>query len=422
MTGTVEPIPLLRGDRGDPGRSYARAPLPGGPDGPAPLPGGADAPAAPRHGRPRVLLAPVTVTPGKPLTPSHLKGLFWVDVMYRATARLADVTYRYSPTTYHPTDQTLGFWEYLDHTLGDTDYSQLSEEEIGELYVGYRADGRQAPVSALRPYLDAIEHHGWVHPSSARVLELWSAQYARLGMHDPGLTAHQPPGMTLDEVLDRLVPLGLCLDMREYGGPVYLDATRYGLPLRQIATARGRPNYLACALRELVPLVPGYDEVVLLYDRELEPDYQLLQRVLSELGPVVRRVPVGRVPIDGRIRSARHGDWRGHSAGALLEALGADHEGPALRLGMRLYFIATLGPGDRQSFRPDLLRQCVVRAERMLASYEAPADAAAEAGLTGFLEQQRGDHTYVDPYRLTSGLLAKHRPAPVHELLPAVFL
>ncbi|MGO4754439.1 hypothetical protein AB4212_38560, partial [Streptomyces sp. 2MCAF27] len=81
-----------------------------------------------------------------------------------------------------------------------------------------------------------------------------------------------------------------------------------------------------------------------------------------------------------------------------------------------------LGPGDRQSFRPDLLRQCVVRAERMLASYEAPADAAAEAGLTGFLQRQRGDHTYVDPYRLTSGLLAKHRPAPVHELLPAVFL
>jgi hypothetical protein len=149
-------------------------------------------------------------------------------------------------------------------------------------------------------------------------------------------------------------------------------------------------------------------------------------------------VPVGRVPIDGQIRSARHGDWRGHSAGALLEALGTDHDEAALRLGMRLYFIATLGPGDRQSFRPDLLRQCVVRAERMLASYGAPADADGGSGgrgnagrdeagspgaaLTGFLERQRGDHTYVDPYRLTSGLLAKHRPAPVHELLSAVFL
>jgi hypothetical protein len=60
--------------------------------------------------RRRVLLAPVTVTPTKPLTPSHLKGLLWTDVMYRATAAVADVTYRYSHTTYNQTEQTLGFW------------------------------------------------------------------------------------------------------------------------------------------------------------------------------------------------------------------------------------------------------------------------------------------------------------------------
>lgn len=70
----------------------------------------------PRSGRRKVLLAPVTVTPAKPLTPSHLKGLLWTDVMFRATAPLADVTYHYSPTAYHLTEQTLGFWEFLDRT------------------------------------------------------------------------------------------------------------------------------------------------------------------------------------------------------------------------------------------------------------------------------------------------------------------
>ncbi|BCB75183.1 hypothetical protein GCM10022251_34590 [Phytohabitans flavus] len=366
----------------------------------------------------RVLVAPVTVTPSKPLGPSHLKGLFWTDVMVRATAHLAHVTYRYSPTTYHLTEQTLAFWEYLDRTLGDVDYSAMSEEDIGEHYVGFRAEGHTASTAALRPYAHAVELHGWTHPAGARVLELWRDQYTALGLHDPGLTAHQPPAMGLDEVIDRLGASGMCLDLRRHGGPVYLDATRHGLPLRQIAAADGRPNYVACALRELVPLSQGHDEVVLLYDREIEPDYHLLQVVLSDLGHTVHRVPLGRVPIDGHIRSARHGGWRDTSARALLDAVGAEVDADAVRLGMRLYFIAVLGPGQQQSFRLDLLRQCLHRAERLLASVRA-VDPAPVAEV---LERHRRHHVYVDPYRLTSSLLARYRPAPGPELLSAVYL
>ena len=63
----------------------------------------------------------------------------------------------------------------------------------------------------------------------------------------------------------------MCLDLRADGGPVYLDATRYGLPLRQIVAADGQPNYLACALRELVAAGPvATTSVVLLHDRGLE--------------------------------------------------------------------------------------------------------------------------------------------------------
>src|SRR5439155_21972953 len=116
---------------------------------------------------------------------------------------------------------------------------------------------------------------------------------------------------------------GMCLDHRDLGGPIYLDLTSFGLPLRQIVTADGRANYLACALRELLPLAPDYDEVVLLYDRELDADYQLLARALAASGPEVRRVPIGRVPIDGRIRSTRHGGWHGHTAADLLAGAAA---------------------------------------------------------------------------------------------------
>jgi hypothetical protein len=366
----------------------------------------------------RVLVAPVTVTPSKPLGPSHLKGLFWTDVLVRATAQLADVTYRYSPTTYHPTEQTLAFWEYLDRTLGDADYSVMSEEDIGEHYVSFRAAAGAASAGALRPYAQAVELHGWTHPAGTRVLELWREQYAALGLHDPGLTAHQPPAMGLDEVIAHLCARGMCLDLRGDGGPVYLDATRHGLPLRQIAAADGRPNYMACALRELVPLGPEYDEVVLLCDRELERDYHLLQVVLSELGHTVHRIALGRVPIEGRIQSARHGGWRDTSARTLLDTIGAGAGDAAVRLGMRLYFIAVLGPGQHQSFRLDLLRQCLHRAERLLSGGRT----VDPAPVVEILERHRGHHAYVDPYRLTASLLARHRPAPGPDLLSAVYL
>lgn len=366
---------------------------------------------------PSVLLAPVTVTPTKPLGPSHLKGLLWTDVMFRATRALADSTYRYSPTTYHSCEQTVGFWEYLDRTLGDADYTACSEEDIGELYVRYRADPDRAPVQACQPYLDAIERQGWVHPASARILQLWAEHYARLGMHDPGLTAHQPPGLSTDAMIEQLRAVDLCLDQRAHGGPVYLDATRYGMALRQIIAADGRPNYLACALRELVPLAAEHDEIVLLYDSGLAADYLLLQRVLSRLGATVRRIALGRVPIDGRVSSARHGDWRGHTAGELLDALAAEHDPAALRLGMRLYFIAVLGQGAGDSFRWDLLHRSVKRAERLLSRDAEPGS----DGITEALARHRGDHCYVDPYRLTSCLLARYGRGPRPELLAEVF-
>ncbi|MFF9767814.1 hypothetical protein ACF1GT_14530 [Streptomyces sp. NPDC014636] len=389
----------------------------------------------------RVLLAPITITPSKPLTPSHLKGLLWTDVMYRATRSLAHVTHHCSHTTYHPTEQTLGFWEFLDRTEGDTDYDDLTEEDIGALYVAFRAAPRPS-ARDLRPYAEAAER-GWVHPASMRVLTLWSGHYARLGLHDPGLLRYQPPGLGLDAALDRLTGLGMCLDQRAVGGPVFLDLTRHGLPLRRLVTADGRPNYLACALRELLPIAAGFDEVVLLYDTELDADQQQLARVLSALGPSVRRVPIGRVPIDGQIRSARQGGWEGLHAGALLDAA-ADRDPAVVRLGMRLYFIAVLGPGQQQSFRPDLLDQSLKRAERLLASAQQsqpqpqsqaqmqpqpqaqsqpqPPVQPQHEPLAARLARHRKDHTYVDPYRLTSGLLGRRRAAPGLDLLTSVYL
>jgi hypothetical protein len=364
----------------------------------------------------RVLIAPVTVTPTKVLTPSHLKGLLWVDVMYRATSLTAETTYRYSNTAYNTTAQNLGYWEFLDRTLGDIDYSGYCEEELGELYVRYQAEARRVPFAALRPYLRAVEDTGWVHQASVRLLGLWAGYYRRLGLHDPGLTEVQPPPMGLEEMIGHLAARDLCLDNRSTLGPVYVDATRFGLPLRQIVTREGQPNYLTCALRELVPLAGDYDEIVLVHDRELTADYGLLQRVLRALGGNAVRVTVDRVPIDGVVRSSRHGGWQGHTLPALLAAC-EDAEPDVLRLGMRLYFIAVLGKGLGQSLRVDLLRQSMNRARRLLAA-DSPRLAAEFAEYMG---RFRRDTMHVDPYRLTSALLRRHDKPPVRDLIEQVY-
>ncbi|WP_034261034.1 hypothetical protein [Actinospica robiniae] len=367
----------------------------------------------------RVLIAPVTVSPTKALTPSHIKGLLWVDVMRRATALVAEVDYHYSITTSSTTRQTLGFWEYLDRTFGDLDYAAYGEEQLGELYIRYQAEPGRVPFAALKPYLRAVEESGWVHPASARLLRLWTGYYAQLGMHDPGLTRIQPPGIDLPELLDTLAGQYLCLDGRNHGGPVYLDGTRYGLPLRQIVSPEGQPNYLAGTLRELVPSAARYEEIVLVHDRELTEDYVLLQRVLGALGANAVRVSLDRVPIDGVVKASRHGGWQGHTLPAMLAA--CDGSGAeALKLGMRMHFIAVLGKGSSESFRAEVLRRTVDRAGRLLAATEYDA-APSGAELAKYVGRYTGAKQHVDPYRLTAEMLTRHRNPPVRDLIEQVY-
>ncbi len=161
-----------------------------------------------------------------------------------------------------------------------------------------------------------------------------------------------------------------------------------------------------------MPLAGAYDEVVLLCDSDLEPDYAALQRILEHFGATVRRVALGRVPVDGRITSARHGGWRGHTAGALLHDLG-DDDVHTLRLGVRLYFIAMLGPGSAVGFDPALLRRSLRRAARLLA--------AGGCGPVADVAVHRGRHRYVDPYRLTAAVLGRHGGAPAGDAIRRVF-
>ncbi len=376
-------------------------------------------PAARRDMRPRVLVAPIPVTPTKPLTPSHVKFVLWVDVLYRATSKIAAVDYLYGHTTGNACQQTLGFWEYLDRSVGDTDYSGWSEQAIGERYMQFQAEPVKVPETALLPYLDAYEHDAWMHPASARLLQLWSRHYSALGARDPGLTRPLRPRMSVEQLVDTLRSRNLCLDMRGIADNVYLDATAHGLPLRKLVTVHGLANYVACTLRDIVPLIPHYDEIVLMYDREVTADYVLLQRVIGELGGNATRIAVDRVAIDGVVRSARHGGWAGHTVPEIAAACSAAENPEAFRLGLRLFFLATIGIGEGLSFDLRLLRRCILRAESLLAH---AASGTGEDECCEFLRRFTGCNVHVNPYRLTTSLLVRGTTAPIADLVKAIFL
>ena len=364
---------------------------------------------------PRILLAPVTVSPTKPLTPTHLKYLLSLDTLYRATSTFADVTYLYHHATYAPCRQVAGFWEYLDRCRPGIAYDTLGEEEIGELYAAYHR-AEPVPYAQLEPVVRRAEA-GWTHPVTARVLDVWAEHYRSLGMADPDLGRAGPALAGEDEVLDLLLRRDLCIDGRSLAAPVYLDGTRAGLPLRLLRSAEGQRNYLLPLLRELVPACAGYDLVVLAHDDGLRTDYRLVAHVLETLGTRVVRFESPRVPIGGVAQSTRFGGWQGHTLGTFGPPIAAEFGDAAFALGLRLYLIAGLGRTARESFDGTRLRRWVRRAARLSAEH-ATGDRAADPGVSAaYLAGLAGPRGFADPYRVVTGLLSRDPAAPVAGLL-----
>ncbi|GAA5039857.1 hypothetical protein HNP84_005253 [Thermocatellispora tengchongensis] len=372
---------------------------------------------------PRLLIAPVTITATKPLLPTHIKGFLWVDVLLRATRAIGgEAECLWNPRTPNLTGQTIQFWDYLDRELGDVDYEGLSADEIGKLYVECHASGRARPLKELRPLAERVEREGWTHPAGLRMSRDWARHLTLLGVRNPDLLTDRPQGLPIDEVVELLARRRLCLDHRRYGGPVYLDGTRWGMPLRTVMGADGHANYVLVALRDVISHAPGHDRVLLVHDEEAAHDFALIERVLRELGTPASRLALGRVPLGGtprssRHRSSRHGGWEGFTIERIAALCLDRFDETAYRLGMRLYFIAMLKRTAGEPLRLDLLRRALLRAERLV---RAAGDAAP--GGPGVLRRYATPAGWVSPYRLTDALFARRDNPARGDLLRSIYL
>jgi hypothetical protein len=363
-------------------------------------------------------LAPIPVSPTKPLTPSHVKGLLWLDVLERATRLVRPVHYEVNRTTYDITWQTLEFWDWLGPpssglraTDGPDELAELDEVSLGHRYVAYHGQrGEQPRVGAEA--LRARVEQGYLHPASQRILEIWKRHYACLGIRDPGLMHAAPLPLSQDAALTMLARADLLLDLRGLGGGVYIDLTERGIPQRTLIDREGRDNHLLCTIRQFAGLAAAGETIALLCDRELSHDTSLLEHCLRRLGGEVLSLSLGRVPLPEMAGTTRHGGWERYTFDRLVESCGGCSS-EELRLGLRLYFIVGLGAGDRVPFRFELLTRFLAKARALLAEGTAgPRDVAL-----AHLRQLVLHRGFVDPYRLASLLLS---PGPRRELLPLV--
>jgi hypothetical protein len=335
-------------------------------------------------------------------------------VLVKASARIAPTRLLWNPRLSNLTTQTTAFWHHLDRTEPDTDWSTESEAAIGGRYVRFHQGRPGVTPRELDPYFDRIERDGWIHPAGRRLLGLWRAELDLLHVPDPGLTDTRPLAWSTDAALGALADRGLIIDHRRFGGPVYLDGAPWGMPNRQLIGADGHPNYLLPILRALLPEARPGRLLLLLFDDGLTGDYLLLDRVLAEFGAPVARLPLSRVPIDGKVVSSKFGGWDGSTLADISATFGST-DADAYRLGMRMYFVGMLDRRSAQSFRMDLLRRCVERAARILVLGADPE--GRHPGLPLTPARPGG---YVDPYRLTVSLFGR-RPAALPAVLQEIF-
>ena len=309
---------------------------------------------------------PVGITPTKPLTPTHVRGLLHLDGLVRLHRRLGPARVAHNRRLWDLSQQTLQFWHWLDTHHAGTDFQGLSDDQVGHLYLQCAKSGHKVPSDELLALWRRTHDEGHVHPASQALLKHWLPQLDHIGVDAGTLLAEHTPAATEGELLDTLASLGLLIDQRGVGGGVYVDMTFHGFGLRQIVSEDGVPNYMHGLLREAIHLPrQGAARMNLFCDGSVERDFMLIQRVLEGLGSRVTRISFPRVLMDGQPLSYRQ-DGGFYTLSSMLERDAGRHTRREMRLALRLLFLQMHGIKRAFDFRWDALDRACALARRVI--------------------------------------------------------
>lgn len=286
----------------------------------------------------RYVIYPIHIASTKPLTPTHVRHLLYVDCLYRGLkAKGADVVYPYNRLRMDVTPQVLKLEQYIE----SKQLSVTNAEEVGGAYVQMTNEGyalSQGRISEMRKEREESLSGNSYYKS---ILPEWVEQHNFLRMHDPGLTQAEPFKLSLEGVIEKLKGISMILDSRKQGENVYIDLTDEGIKLRHLCSSvLSDYNYLGTMLRELLALRKEGDVFVFIFDDELLGDFFILQRVLEKLGHKVYKIQTNRILLEGKALSSRHGGWEKYSLGRVLAFLqDKGYTQDEIALGLRFYYL-----------------------------------------------------------------------------------
>jgi hypothetical protein len=116
-----------------------------------------------------------------------LKGILWVDILLKATSRIAEVDCHYSGLVAHASEQTVGFWDFLDRSHGDIAFEELTEEQIGNLYVRITGKDSGRRLEPWRPTLQLASKTTGCTRVEGRA---WQLYLATAGVNGPQCLIH----------------------------------------------------------------------------------------------------------------------------------------------------------------------------------------------------------------------------------------
>jgi len=316
----------------------------------------------------KYFLFPVQIDPTKPLNPSHIRHLLYVDFLYKMRkACNVDVDYLYNRLAFDVDNQVIKLGEYLR----GRENSDLSDGiSVGKAYIEMSSRNYSISEERMQTRRQELESSLAGHEYYKYILPEWKSQYKLLGMYDPGLYTPEKFLITHEELLRELKKLDVVLDARSSDGNIYLDFSNYGLRLRKISSANVFGyNYMFIALRRLVPVVNPGDMMELVFDPECTSDFLTIGRVLEKLGCTVICRPTARVAIQGKVASARKGGWEGHTLTDIVRQFEPRYTPEIISLGLRLYLLVYNSQKVVLNFSYDELQKSINKAVRIQEEY-----------------------------------------------------